>query len=186
MADLLLLHPGTHPIGRCCPYSRQIFPLQFLPHLPITSGNALKDIPRSMLYKTPRCFQSRQVANQDEPLHSLLLTRLAFGVGWVFVTRDWPAPGRKSSILTAYPLINDSQQWLFVTAATKMPLISKHHFPVHTVAPQMGITAPITAKEDMRDQETHRQGSNMKDKRKWGKEGKQAGRTARDQLHTPS
>lgn len=35
----------------------------------------------SVLYKTPRCFQPRQVANQDEPLHSLLLTRLAFGVG---------------------------------------------------------------------------------------------------------
>lgn len=29
---------------------------------------------------------------------------------------------------------------------------------------------------DMRDQETHRLGNNMKDKRKWGKEGKQADR----------
>lgn len=28
-----------------------------------------------------------------------------------------------------------------------MPLISKHHFPVHTVTPQLGITAPVTARE---------------------------------------
>lgn len=68
-------------------------------------------------------------------------------MGWVFVTWDWPALGRKSGILTACPLINDSQQWLFVIAATKTPLISTHHFPVHTVAPQLGITAPITARE---------------------------------------
>lgn len=33
-------------------------------------------------------FQYKQGANHDKPSHSLLLTRLAFGVGWVFVTWD--------------------------------------------------------------------------------------------------
>lgn len=115
-------------------------------------------------------FQYKQGANHDKPSHSELLTRLAFGVGWVFVS--WDLACTRQEVQHSCCLSTDHRQ----STMTLCHRDDKNatHFQTPLPSAHYDSLGKENVGEDMKDQETCRLGRHMKDRQKWGKEGKEA------------